>query len=327
MLCATEQTTSTACAKLPPRPLSPPPPPRRSRNTLQSPHEQNTDKLHRVLNRIEENTNLIDAEKYGEIVLNKYIVFIRTNLRIEFTTRKPETFFRLVFDKLDRFRISPEYLVDGTDVKLFMDDKTARERFLNLPHSQTEYWVIAKQVVQLIAKAIHEKSLRNSLEENGVSHKHCNALSELKQLGQKIVDEKKNELMKEAVQKRKEQNFRKRARKRANKAVRETSATLIQHAWRRLQTTQRTEMNYYNNLLRNRRAAYIQAAWKRFESHRTHDEDATFEKCCVICLDEFRTHVIVPCGHRCVCEACAQMVTDTCPICRQQVTTVMRVYD
>jgi hypothetical protein len=40
----------------------------------------------------------------------------------------------------------------------------------------------------------------------------------------------------------------------------------------------------------------------------------------VVCFDAPKDHIIVPCGHQCVCEACANLLTQmykpTCPICR-----------
>ena len=36
---------------------------------------------------------------------------------------------------------------------------------------------------------------------------------------------------------------------------------------------------------------------------------------CVVCIDAPRTHLVFPCGHRCLCKACADTV-DSCPMCR-----------
>ena len=48
---------------------------------------------------------------------------------------------------------------------------------------------------------------------------------------------------------------------------------------------------------------------------------------CVVCLDEAKTHVLVPCGHQCVCGPCGErLVQSDCPVCRARVTMVMRVY-
>ena len=49
---------------------------------------------------------------------------------------------------------------------------------------------------------------------------------------------------------------------------------------------------------------------------------------CVVCLANATTHVCVPCGHKCYCSDCApRMEGKPCAICRQQVTSVMRVYE
>ena len=50
---------------------------------------------------------------------------------------------------------------------------------------------------------------------------------------------------------------------------------------------------------------------------------------CVVCMDAENTHSFVPCGHKCVCEACANTVMATrgeCPKCRAEVDNVMRIY-
>ena len=44
------------------------------------------------------------------------------------------------------------------------------------------------------------------------------------------------------------------------------------------------------------------------------------ETMCVVCFDAPKDHIIVPCYHLCVCEACANLLTQiekpSCPICR-----------
>ena len=55
--------------------------------------------------------------------------------------------------------------------------------------------------------------------------------------------------------------------------------------------------------------------------------------CCVVCLVEPKSHLITPCGHKCVCATCATRVAlaagrvSTCPICRAKVESVVRVFD
>jgi hypothetical protein len=51
---------------------------------------------------------------------------------------------------------------------------------------------------------------------------------------------------------------------------------------------------------------------------------------CVVCMDAPKQHIIFPCGHQCVCEACAQQLTQatapTCPVCRALIQATTRVY-
>ena len=47
---------------------------------------------------------------------------------------------------------------------------------------------------------------------------------------------------------------------------------------------------------------------------------------CVVCMAGERTHLLVPCGHKCLCEGCATMREWTeCPICRAAVLAYLRV--
>lgn len=57
--------------------------------------------------------------------------------------------------------------------------------------------------------------------------------------------------------------------------------------------------------------------------HRAESSD----KLCIICLDAEKTHVIVPCGHYCLCTACSKKITkDKCPICKGNITDIIRIY-
>ncbi|GMI40017.1 hypothetical protein TrCOL_g2027 [Triparma columacea] len=47
---------------------------------------------------------------------------------------------------------------------------------------------------------------------------------------------------------------------------------------------------------------------------------------CVICLDNKRNTVLLPCKHLCVCKACAGPTLKECPMCRQEIHDSMRVY-
>ena len=50
---------------------------------------------------------------------------------------------------------------------------------------------------------------------------------------------------------------------------------------------------------------------------------------CVVCLDGKRSHLFAPCGHQCACVDCAKLLEhngDPCPICRNQIESVVRVF-
>lgn len=51
---------------------------------------------------------------------------------------------------------------------------------------------------------------------------------------------------------------------------------------------------------------------------------------CVICLDAAKTHLIHPCGHKCICEGCVTSVRRElrkCPVCRRYVLHIIRVFE
>ena len=50
---------------------------------------------------------------------------------------------------------------------------------------------------------------------------------------------------------------------------------------------------------------------------------------CVVCMDAARTHLFVPCGHQCVCAACAETLRRgkrPCPMCRGPIRDVIKVH-
>jgi hypothetical protein len=54
------------------------------------------------------------------------------------------------------------------------------------------------------------------------------------------------------------------------------------------------------------------------------------EEMCVLCLDAPKDHIITPCGHQCVCGACAEKLKrvkrPTCPICREPIAATFKVF-
>ena len=47
---------------------------------------------------------------------------------------------------------------------------------------------------------------------------------------------------------------------------------------------------------------------------------------CVICQSEARSHSIRPCNHMCLCQNCAGEIGNQCPICRQAIESIERVF-
>jgi len=51
---------------------------------------------------------------------------------------------------------------------------------------------------------------------------------------------------------------------------------------------------------------------------------------CVVCLARPPSHVVLDCGHKCVCKSCAEEVAKRlgqCPKCRGQISRIVRVYE
>ena len=47
---------------------------------------------------------------------------------------------------------------------------------------------------------------------------------------------------------------------------------------------------------------------------------------CAICFEHAVSIVFTPCGHACVCERCADMALDECPLCREAVGTKTKLH-
>jgi len=51
---------------------------------------------------------------------------------------------------------------------------------------------------------------------------------------------------------------------------------------------------------------------------------------CCVCLEQPKTHLLFPCGHKCLCAVCVvdfQVHGAVCPICRESVDSTVRVYE
>lgn len=47
---------------------------------------------------------------------------------------------------------------------------------------------------------------------------------------------------------------------------------------------------------------------------------------CVVCRQNRRGIILLPCGHVCLCEACSARITDFCPVCRTEIKTKSFAY-
>ena len=50
---------------------------------------------------------------------------------------------------------------------------------------------------------------------------------------------------------------------------------------------------------------------------------------CVVCMEQPRTHLVFPCGHKCLCKGCTTRTEGhaVCPMCRQPVQGVCEVFE
>lgn len=52
------------------------------------------------------------------------------------------------------------------------------------------------------------------------------------------------------------------------------------------------------------------------------------EMVCVICRDNARTHALVPCGHKVLCEECInKLINNRCPLCNTEYTLAIRSWE
>lgn len=47
---------------------------------------------------------------------------------------------------------------------------------------------------------------------------------------------------------------------------------------------------------------------------------------CVICLEEKKSHILIPCGHYSYCEGCAKSLKN-CALCRKKITKRVKVFE
>jgi hypothetical protein len=57
-----------------------------------------------------------------------------------------------------------------------------------------------------------------------------------------------------------------------------------------------------------------------------HKDPTSISKPCVMCLDSLSNFIVWPCAHLCLCEECSEDYGTDCPVCREPVKEVKRVY-
>lgn len=68
------------------------------------------------------------------------------------------------------------------------------------------------------------------------------------------------------------------------------------------------------------------AASRRQRRQFVRDSDLREDQLCVICRTNPREIILLPCGHVCLCEDCADGIVDLCPICRAKIAQKAAAY-
>jgi Zinc finger, C3HC4 type (RING finger) len=91
-----------------------------------------------------------------------------------------------------------------------------------------------------------------------------------------------------------------------------------------LKTLDDRELNVLSRCLSQKSSAITVEATQRAIAQKEKEDTL-----CVICLAQEKTHMFLPCSHRCTCEPCARQVlfrTKRCPLCRTQTQSIIRVF-
>jgi len=54
---------------------------------------------------------------------------------------------------------------------------------------------------------------------------------------------------------------------------------------------------------------------------------AADDKLCKVCMAKEINTVLVPCGHRVLCENCSKVINKQCPICNQAIREVVKTFN
>ena len=56
------------------------------------------------------------------------------------------------------------------------------------------------------------------------------------------------------------------------------------------------------------------------------NEASNTENECNICYTYEKKYACIPCGHRCMCGNCANKINDNCPICKEKIKDIIKIY-
>ena len=75
----------------------------------------------------------------------------------------------------------------------------------------------------------------------------------------------------------------------------------------------------------------LRPSYGRFMRRKLQQELTNDSYFCVICLNERKTVVLLPCKHLCVCVSCSKNLrnanqNETCPICRTEIESLLEVF-
>lgn len=73
------------------------------------------------------------------------------------------------------------------------------------------------------------------------------------------------------------------------------------------------------------RASLLSTVCPRLSTQNTKPNTTTDENVCVICRDEQKNVVLMPCRHLCLCITCSGSI-HTCPLCRKPIRNILSVY-
>jgi len=125
-----------------------------------------------------------------------------------------------------------------------------------------------------------------------------------------------------SIEQRREREEREKGKMPTRTEMLRKAAKMVETATKNL-TTAQVLLNKSNTQLVVLREEQKQLLTRLAGSKRSADDT------CAICLGGVKTHLLLPCGHKCLCTSCATeyAAIATCPICRGRVEQIHRVYD